>query len=122
MIEKLKFKKWEDMYKLLISGIDLYNPKTGCYVFKYNDTGALCYYTLSPDEAFSIIEQSKKNCEYWGAYLGTGGYVLDDMKYRNGFKKYLQPSFGLKMFYLLQLILFLHIAKAFSYLFHHILL
>lgn len=93
MIEKLKFKKWEDMYKLLISGTDLYNPKTGCYVFKYNDAGALCYYTLSSDEAFSIIEQSKKDCECWGAYLGIGGFILDDMRYQNHFKKYLKPSF-----------------------------
>lgn len=93
MIEKLKFKKWEDMYKLLISGTDLYNPKTGCYVFSYNDAGALCYYKLKMDEVLDLIEQSKRDGEYWGAYLGTGGYVLDDMNYRNGFKKYLQPSF-----------------------------
>lgn len=93
MIKKIKFKNWADMYRLITSGTDLYNPKTGCYVFVYNDVGALCYYKLRIDEVLDLICQSKKDGEYWGAYLGTGGYVLDDMNYKNGFKKYLQPSF-----------------------------
>lgn len=76
MIKKLKFKNWADMYRLIISGTDLYNPKTGCYVFVYNDVGALCYYKLRIDEVLDLIEQSKKDGEYWGAYLGTGGYTL----------------------------------------------
>ena len=67
---ELKFANWEEMYDYLVSGQDLYNFKTGDYIFVYNDADALCKYNLSSKEVLDLVERSHQTGEYWGAYLG----------------------------------------------------
>lgn len=89
------------MYKFVADGNDLYNKNSGLYVFVYNDAEALCFYTLSEDEAKSVASKANESGEYWGAYLGWGGSILDDPEYdhfryseNEGERDlYLKPSF-----------------------------
>lgn len=62
---------------------DLYCEEKGIYVFLYNDAGSIAYYNLSPTEARAIQAQAKESDEYWGAFLGPGGYIIDDPTYEN---------------------------------------
>lgn len=98
----LKFKNGTDMYNYLTNGKDLYSRSLGIYVFEYNDAHALCYYNLSPYEVMEILKRREETKEYWGAYLGIGGYILDESEYDDDEhrysedeamrKLYLQPS------------------------------
>lgn len=99
----MKFNNWQEMYDYLTAGNDLYNTKTGDYVFEYNDANALCVYSLDEDEAKKLSKKALENNEYWGAFLGTGGSILEasdynDDKYRYSKDRdmkalYLKPSF-----------------------------
>lgn len=99
----MKFNNWQEMYDYLTAGNDLYNTETGDYVFEYNDAHALCVYNLDEDEAKKLSKKALENNEYWGAFLGTGGRILDVFDYNNDEYRYskdknmrslyLQPSF-----------------------------
>lgn len=100
----MKFNNWQEMYNYLTTGKDLYNTETGDYVFEYNDAHALCVYNLDKDEAKMLAEKSAENDgEYWGAFLGIGGNVLDAWEYNDTEHRYsedekmralyLQPSY-----------------------------
>lgn len=97
----MKFNSGKEMYELITSGVDLYNKNDGVYVFLYNDADALCCYYLDEDEAKSIASDANNANEYWGAFLGVGGYILDDtdydcFRYSNNEDErylYLSPSF-----------------------------
>lgn len=41
---EIKFKSGEEMLQMFKKGIDLYNPRTGVYVFLYSNKGAIAYY------------------------------------------------------------------------------
>ena len=86
----IKFSSAQQMYEYVSDGHDLYSKSLGVYLFSYNDRGALCYYYLSDEEAGELARQKEKG-EYWGAYLGCGGYILDD-EYGDQF--YLDPSWN----------------------------
>lgn len=98
----IKFASCTEMYDYLTSGNDLYNTKTGDYVFTYNDAYALCVYNLEKAEAKELVRAvEKSDDDYWGAFLGPGGTILDDCRFdKFRFSKdenlramYLQPSF-----------------------------
>lgn len=74
----MKFNSGKEMYDYLLDGNDLYEPQLGIYVFLYNDAGALCTYNLSKLQAAELNKEVRENGEYWGAYLGRGGKILDD--------------------------------------------
>ena len=69
------------MYDYLCSGRDLYSKSLGTYVFEYNDAHALCTYGLYPEDVEKLIKDSKEYKDYWGAFLGIGGYILDNPDY-----------------------------------------
>ncbi len=77
----MKFKSAEEMLKLIQSGVDLYSEKAEKYVFCYNEAGSLCCYTIDTDEAKELASQAVEHDEYWGAFLGVGGYIWDDPSY-----------------------------------------
>ncbi|MCR5651016.1 MAG: hypothetical protein K6F86_07540 [Lachnospiraceae bacterium] len=60
---------------------DLYNVKTGDYVFLYNEAGSIAVYNLSNQTAENIARSAEG--EYWGAYLGPGGTIYDDPSYES---------------------------------------
>jgi len=74
----MKFNSGKEMYDYLLNGNDLYEPQLGIYVFLYNDDGALCTYNLSKLQAAELNKEVRENGDYWGAYLGRGGKILDD--------------------------------------------
>lgn len=84
----MKFNNGMEMYDYLTAGNDLYNTETGDYVFEYNDAHALCVYHLDKDEAKILAEKSKENDEYWGAYLGPEGVILDALEYNDDEHRY----------------------------------
>lgn len=55
---------------------DLYNPKTGDYVFLYNETGSIAVYNLSNETAEEIARSAGEEC--WSAFLGPGGTIYGD--------------------------------------------
>ena len=78
----MKFDSWKEMYNYVIEGNDLYCPETKTYIFVYNDADALCCYYLKDGEADELVAKSQKyNNDYWSAFLGFGGEVLDDLRY-----------------------------------------
>lgn len=56
---------------------DYYNHITEEYVFTYNDSDSIAVYNIDKDEAKKLSKQAKENDEYWGAFLGPGGYIYD---------------------------------------------
>ena len=99
----MKFENGSQMYDYIRSGKDLYSKSQGIYAFVYNDAGAICIYTLCPEDVIQLIADSKEYEEYWGAFLGwKGSAILDEGKYDDDEhryssdwemrKLYLQPS------------------------------
>ena len=74
----MKFNNEKEMYDFIVGGSDLYNAKTGQYVFVYNDNGAFCEYILEEECAKKVAAKAVRNDEYWGAFLGIGGNIYDD--------------------------------------------
>lgn len=85
----MKFNSGKEMYDYLQNSGDLYCQEEEIYVFMYNEAGALCYYYVSKDEAKALSLQSKEMDDYWGAFLGTGGCILDEEELEYS----IQPSF-----------------------------
>ncbi len=77
----MKFQSAEEMLKLIQSEVDLYSEKAEKYVFCYNDAGSVCCYSIDPEEAKELAKQADARDEYWGAFLGMGGYIWDDPSY-----------------------------------------
>ncbi len=73
----MRFTTVEELKSALNKG-DLYCERTSEYVFKYNEEGSICIYTISLDEAYKLEKMAREDGEYWGAYLGVGGCVYDD--------------------------------------------
>lgn len=100
----MRFESAKDMYET-VSITDLYNEKLELYVFLYNEPGALCYYPIDPEEADELRKLSEEHDEeYWGAFLGIGGYILDNYDYsphnyepdeytNEMYELYLKPSY-----------------------------
>ena len=84
----MKFNNGTEMYNYLCSGRDLYSKSLDTYVFEYNDAGALCTYGLYLEDVVKLIEDSKKYEEYWGAFLGLGGSILEDPDYDDDEHRY----------------------------------
>lgn len=77
-----RFNSGKEMLTKLWGGVDLYSPSANLYVFAYNDSGSIAYYSVDEEEAKQLQELSKKhNGEYWGAFLGPGGWIIDDPSY-----------------------------------------
>ena len=65
------------MLECITSGTDLYAPELGLYVFLYNDRGAIAYYYIREQTAIGLETKSRESEEYWGAFLGPGGWICD---------------------------------------------
>ena len=97
----MRFKNGKEMYDYVASGSDLYSPSKDIYIFVYNDADALCYYDLNHDEVLDILNRKGDSNEYWCAYLGFGGDILDESEYdehrysdnQEMRDLYLQPSY-----------------------------
>ena len=76
MVKQMKFKNAKEMFDLIQSGTDLYNVKTGDYVFLYSDKGAISAYNFDIEYAKELSSLSAG--EYWGALLGVGGYIYEN--------------------------------------------
>ena len=74
----MRFKSGEEMLTIIQEGIDLYNKEKEIYVFVYNVEGSICYYNINNKEAEKLKQQSKECCDGWAAFLGFGGWVVDD--------------------------------------------
>lgn len=74
----MKFNNGKEMYDYLQNSGDLYCEASETYVFMYNEAGALCYYHVSPEEAKELSVKAREMEDYWGAFLGTGGCILDE--------------------------------------------
>ncbi len=75
----VRFKTANEMADSVMNNHDYYNEKTGIYCFRYNESGSICYYRLTNEQAIKTAEKVRKTGEtYWGAALGPGGYILDD--------------------------------------------
>lgn len=77
--EKMSFNSPEQMLDAILKGEkDLYNVKTGDYVFHYSESGSIAVYNLTSEEAEELDKKAIENGEYWGAFLGGGGEIWDD--------------------------------------------
>lgn len=91
----MKFNNAQEMLNAIVNdGMDLYNPNTNEYVFLYNDCGSIAVYDwIDKEKANEIyelsIDENGHQEEYWGAFLGIGGYIFDSERYkRENPKKY----------------------------------
>ena len=77
--EQMRFNSPEQMLDAILNGEkDLYNVKTGDYVFHYSESGSIAVYNLTSEEAEELDKKAIENGEYWGAFLGGGGEIWDD--------------------------------------------
>lgn len=63
---------------------DLYSEKAEIYVFLYNDAGSIATYDINKIEAKELakkVKYDKYGEEYWGAFLGPGGKIWDDVSH-----------------------------------------
>lgn len=74
----MRFNSAEEMLSSIQDGNDYYNPKLELYVFAYNDVGSIACYNVDTALAKSLSQQAKEQEEYWGAFLGCGGHIIDD--------------------------------------------
>ena len=72
----MKFKNAKEMLDLIQSGTDLYNVRTGDYVFLYSNEYAIAAYNFDIEYAKELSSHSAG--EYWGALLGFGGSIYED--------------------------------------------
>lgn len=81
----MRFKNGKDMLECLHDSWEFYNPKKEIYVFEYNSAGSICYYNIDNEEAnrLRILKEESNNEEYWGAFLGVGGWIVDDPSYED---------------------------------------
>jgi len=78
----MRFKNAKEMYEYIIQKGDLYNKRTGHYIFEYNDAHALCVYALSQAEMLECAKKALALKEtFISAVLGTGGIIYDDSTY-----------------------------------------
>ena len=78
MEHEIIFTSAKEMLDTIQNGTDLYNPNLQIYVFVYNIAGSIAYYNIDINEASELARQSEESDEYWGAFLGRGGYIIDD--------------------------------------------
>lgn len=74
----MKFNSAQEMLDVIKKGTDLYNPNTNTYVFVYSDAGSIAYYRIDNEEAKELERKAREADEYWGAFLGPGGWIVDD--------------------------------------------
>jgi len=96
------FKDAKEMHEYLMNSGDLYNKRTGHYVFEYNDAHAICVYSIpSYDEMLKTAKKALKQDESLiSAVLGEGGVIYDDYSH-DGYSEdeneralYLKPTMG----------------------------
>ena len=73
----LNFKNGQEMYDYILADNDIYCPSARAYVFHYNEDGAICEYSIDLSEAVKLENDSRESGEYWGAFLGWGGGIID---------------------------------------------
>ena len=76
--ETISFNSSAEMFRYVYGNSDLYNLETGDYVFRYSESGSFAVYNLSMKEAEELEQNATEGNEYWGAFLGIGGYIYDD--------------------------------------------
>lgn len=96
MINTKKFTSRNQMFQLLLQGMDLYNPDLGKYVFCYNDRGAVCTYDMDIDTFCKLRDEAVCKHEKISSLLGCGGSILDDARFTGDSveerTKYLKPT------------------------------
>ncbi len=79
-MEFLKFISAKEMYDALIDGPDLYSPTKELLVYHYNVDGAICHYDIDTEKAAVLVQTCIDTGEdMWGAHLGPGGYIIDNL-------------------------------------------
>ena len=73
----MTFSSGKEMLDYITDGHDLYAPLHGFYVFHYNDRGAIALYIVRQETAIILERDSRASGEYWGAFLGPGGWIYD---------------------------------------------
>lgn len=89
----MKFNSAKEMLEVIQNGFDLYNPTLEIYVFVYNEAGSIAYYDIDNKKAKELSQKAKEFQEYWAAFLGPGGFIIDDLNsdfYKNGNETNLQ--------------------------------
>ena len=77
----ITFTSGEDMYnEIRYHDYDLYSETAELYVFPYNDKGDIAYYRIDKAEAVRLEKESEAANEYWGAFLGIGGYICNEQE------------------------------------------
>lgn len=77
-MKNFNFKHGREMFETIAKDVDLYNPITETYVFRYNERDSIAVYGgINEEKAKELLALSKENGEYWGAFLGVGGYIYD---------------------------------------------
>ena len=80
----MKFSNAKELLNYLQYDGDLYSAEAEIYAFCYNDRGAIAYYNIMEKEASKLADEAREADEYWGAFLGVGGKVVepDDESYK----------------------------------------
>lgn len=77
----MRFKSPQEMYDFVADGDDIYSPSAEMYIFLYNDTGSLCAYRMSLEEAKSLQSRCVNEDDCWSDFLGPGGLIYDTLDY-----------------------------------------
>lgn len=80
-MSKVFFHSAAEMLQTIQNNTDLYNINMGIYVFLYNECGSICWYNIDLENALDLFEKTDGSDEYWGGYLGLGGYILDTVEW-----------------------------------------
>lgn len=79
MYQLLRFEDPKQMLEHITQdGEDLYNTKTGEYVFAYNEDNAICVYTIDPEHATQLARKTTQTKSQWSEFLGMNGSAIYD--------------------------------------------
>lgn len=73
----MKFSNDNELLSYLQNDGDLYSAEAEIYAFCYNDRGAIAYYNVTEKEASKLAALAREMNDYWGAFLGVGGRIIE---------------------------------------------
>lgn len=77
----MKFSNDNELLSYLQNSGDLYSAEAEIYAFCYNNRGAIAYYNVPKKEALRLASKAKVHNEYWSAFLGVGGVIIEPDNY-----------------------------------------
>lgn len=73
-VDRAPYADDEDDLDCILQDAEIWNPKTGTFLFGYSEDGDVCKYSLSKEYAKKIAEEA--GTDSWSSHLPAGGQII----------------------------------------------